>query len=333
MTPRPRRVLAAAASTVLLGLAATACSAQGGSSDDGGDSSRAVPAQAADEAVSAAAPQEVGEASLDDSAGGVAQTGSRTASDPGSGEEDAVSDPGARSLIRQGDVALRSTDVDQTLFDVRKVVKSSGGEVSDDDTQADEQGDAERALLTVRVPVDRFDAALQQLTGLGADDEAVTLVDSSSTTEDVSTQVVDTDVRVALQRRSIQRISALLDRATSIRDIVSIERELADREADLGSLEKRQKLLADQTTLSTITVSVERPVDRTADTDPDDGSGFTAGLRNGWEAFQDVTTGLLTGAGALLPFAAIALVLGVPLRRWLRRRQPRPVVRTPDAVA
>ena len=328
MTPRPRRVLAAAASTVLLGLAATACSAQGGgSSDDGGDSSRAVPAEVA-------APREkVGEASLDDSAGGVAQTGSRTASDPGSGEEDVVSDPGARSLIRQGDVALRSTDVDRTLFDIREVVKSSGGEVSDDDTQADERGDAERALLTVRVPVDRFDAALQQLTGLGADDEAVTLVDSSSTTEDVSTQVVDTDVRVALQRRSIQRISALLDRATSIRDIVSIERELADREADLGSLEKRQKLLADQTTLSTITVSVERPADRTADTDSDDDSGFTAGLRNGWEAFQDVTTGLLTGAGALLPFAAIALVLGVPLRRWLRRRQPRPVVRTPDAVA
>jgi hypothetical protein len=240
-----------------------------------------------------------------------------------------VADPDPRSLIREGNVALRSTDIGRTLFDIRKVLQQTGGEVSDDDTQADARGEAERALLTVRVPVERYQAALDQLKALGAGKKGVRLITSTSTTQDVSTDVVDTDVRVTLLKRSIQRISLLLDRATSIRDVVSIERELASREADLGSLEKQQKFLADQTSLSTITISVERPA-RTRTTEPEekDESGFLAGLDNGWEAFRDVTTGLLTGAGALLPFALLALVVGVPLRVWLRRRQPRPVVGT-----
>ena len=36
-----------------------------------------------------------------------------------------------------------------------------------------------------------------------------------------TTQVIDTDVRVDLQRRSIERISVLLDRARSIREGLS----------------------------------------------------------------------------------------------------------------
>ena len=55
-------------------------------------------------------------------------------------------------------------------------------------------------------------------------------------------------------------------------------------------------------------------------------TGFVAGLSNGWDAFQGATTGLLTAVGALLPFAILAALVGVPLRTWLRRRQsPAPV--------
>ena len=89
------------------------------------------------------------------------------------------------------------------------------------------------------------------------------LISTSSSIEDVSTQVIDTGVRVQLQRRSIDRISLLLDRASSIRDIVNIERELSRREADLGSLEKRQTFLRDQSQQATVTVSIERPARRT----------------------------------------------------------------------
>jgi len=57
--------------------------------------------------------------------------------------------------------------------------------------------------------------------------------------------------------------------------------------------------------------------------------GFTGGLAAGWHALRQVTSWLLTGAGAALPFAAfviLAVYAGLRGRRWLARRRagPRP---------
>lgn len=229
----------------------------------------------------------------------------------------------ARSLIRTGAVVLRSLDPDgvgDVLFEVRRVVAERTGEVAEERTEADDDGQAARALLTLRVPTDEFDETVTELRTLTGTE----LVDASTTTEDVSTEVIDVDVRVDLQRRSIQRISLLLDRAQSIRDVVDIERELARREADLGSLVRRQEFLADQTSFATITVSVQRarePVGPTFTTIDREDGGFGAGLAGGWRAFTSAATNVSTASGALLPFAVFVLLLGIPVLALVRRRR------------
>jgi hypothetical protein len=231
-----------------------------------------------------------------------------------------VAAPGdQRSLIKTGNVALRSDDVPTARFDVGKVLDSHGGEVAEENTQADEDGNAERVRLVLRVPVAEFDAAMTGLQGV-AD-----LIDVSTNTEDVSTEVIDNSVRVELQKRSIDRISILLDNAADLRDIVSIERELSRREADLGSLEKRQTFLADQTAMATITLSIEPPREEKKEKEPveEEKDGFLAGLDGGWTALKDVTTGLLTIGGAVLPFALVLLLIGIPGRLLVRRYLPR----------
>lgn len=234
-------------------------------------------------------------------------------------EEATAAAPGdARSLIRKGNVALRSDDVPTARFDVGKVLDAHGGEVAEESTQADDEGDIERVRLVARVPVEEFDATMTDLQSVAE------IIDVSTATEDVSTEVIDTEVRVALQRRSIDRISFLLDSAADLRDIVTIERELSRREAELGSLEKRQAFLADQTTMATITLSIEPPREEREKTAPEeDEDGFLAGLAGGWDALQDVTTGLLTVGGAVLPFALVLAVLAIPARLLLRRYAPR----------
>ncbi|MCW2816155.1 MAG: hypothetical protein JWN84_3610 [Nocardioides sp.] len=347
MTSRARRLVAATASTVLLGLAVTACSANsddesgGSSSADAGSAEGSLPMeeQAAAEVPAAAADQDRAGAGGDSSLSAFAAADSVTAAESGgqAAPPDRLEvDPDPRSLIKKGNVALRSEDVEDTLFEIGKVLQRTNGEVAQNDTQADDEGEPEQALLTVRVPVEEFTTAITALESLGTESEGVDLITSSQNTSDVSTEVIDVDVRVALQRRSIDRISILLERASSIRDIVSIERELARREADLGSLQKRQTFLADQTSRSTITISVERPEIKAAQREKEkDDDGFGAGLSNGWDAFKSVTTGLLTATGALLPFAIVLLVLAVPARILLRRRQPAIDLRssrTPDSA-
>ncbi len=347
MTPARAPRIAAVATLLLLGLGLSACAGSddsGSSADSGAAPAAAMPEGGTDldrssgdgaraEAEAPADAPLADMAALDEGAAYDAQTTSgSTGSAP---QEQQPEEPGdSRALIKRGNVALRADDVGNVLNKVRGVVSGAGGEVAEDRTEADDDGEAKRAFLTVRVPVDSFEAVLDELKGA----DGAELIDSSSTTEDVTTAVIDNDVRVQLQRRSLERISILLDQARSIRDIVSIERELARREADLGSLEKRQAFLADQTSMGTISISIERPPaekeKQVVKKKEKDETGFVAGLKGGWDAFTSVTTGLLTATGAVLPFALLGLLVGVPLWIFLRRRTPatHPAAATADAT-
>ena len=317
---RPR--LAAAAALTLLALAVAGCSSTDGdgggdAEDSGGSVAEAGQAQEAP-AAAAEAPADSAARAADSFSSGadVPENASQTQDN-----KPDVEPTDGRSLIKKGNVSLESDDVGRVRFVVTTLVTDNGGEVAEDVAEADKEGDVERARLTMRVPEEAFAKVMEGLEGV----EGAETVSLTTTTEDVTTQVIDTDVRVELQRRSIDRISLLLDRAQSIRDIVNIERELARREADLGSLQKRQAFLADQTSMATINVAIQRPAEekkKVAEKKTEkDENGFVAGLSGGWDAFQTVTTGLLTGAGAVLPFAVVGLVVGVPVWMLVRRHR------------
>ena len=284
--------LPATATAVALLALASACSG-GGSSDDSGGTSASE--------VSAEAPA---------AGGGRAELADAVSLETG-GEVDAGVEE-QRAVISTGTVALRADDVAEARLAAQEVVDRFRGEVAEEQTATDDDGEVERSRLVVRVPSARFAEAVEALTGVGE------LVDASTASEDVTTKVLDVDVRVRVQRRSIERIELLLDRAESIRDIVSIEAQLSRRQAALASLEKQQAYLADQTSLGTITLHLERPV--AAGPPPTEARGFLAGLRQGWDALVTSGVGAMTVVGTLLPFAVVLGLVLAPLLLVLRRR-------------
>ena len=134
--------------------------------------------------------------------------------------------------------------------------------------------------------------------------------------------MIDNEVRIRAQTKSLERIEALLAQATNLREVVSIESQLTRRQADLDSLKSQQAYLADQTTLSTITVFIERTQEKKDDKDE---TGFMKGLSAGWGGFVAAMVGLATVLGFLLPFALVVALIGVPVWMGLknvRRRRP-----------
>ena len=323
---RPRTSVAAVAGALvaLLALLVLAGCGTGSSDDVMGGESMAEPMM--DDATMRGLAKEVAGGAMDSTS---ASTGDGDMSVDAADVAEAATEEGAEgareaAIISTGTVSLRADDVGDARFEVQKVVDRVGGQVTDSETRTDDDGEVRTARLVLRVPSAEFTETIDALEKV-ADLEA-----SSTTSEDVTSQVVDTDVRIRVQRQSIARIEQLLDRAGSIRDIVAVERQLTDREARLNSLLRQQAYLADQTSMSTITVHLQRhPSEEPEEEDGDD--GFLAGLSAGWEALGTVAVGLATVAGAVLPFAVLALVLGLPgwllLRGVVRRR------RTPGTVA
>jgi len=287
--------VAAAGAALLLALTACSSGSSGSSDSSSSDSSRASSSSGSAGGSSGKAP--------------VAATGS---------EPDQRADPKAPtlaepSIISTGTVALHARDVGEARGAVRQVATRYAGAVTDEETTTSDDGRMGAASLVLRVPARSFSRAM------GDVEQVADLVDSSTTSQDVSTQVIDVDERVKAARASIDRITTLLARAERIGDVMAIEAQLSRREADLNSLLRQQAHLADQTSLATITVSIDRPtaahLPQPADT------GFVAGLRGGWHALRGFTTGVSTVAGAVLPWVPVALLVAVPV--WLLARRSR----------
>jgi predicted lipid-binding transport protein (Tim44 family) len=84
--------------------------------------------------------------------------------------------------------------------------------------------------------------------------------------------------------------------------------------------------------LATIDVLLRAPAHHAPPTNQHD-TGFLAGLAGGWHALAAVAAGAFTVVGAVLPFAVLLVLLGVPawllVRRLLRRRTETPAPTEP----
>ncbi|TGN63941.1 DUF4349 domain-containing protein [Nocardioides eburneiflavus] len=298
---------ASRAAGLLIALTTTAALAACSTSDGGSDASSG-------ESVPAAADSGSGSGA---GAGSDADSGAdRSTSDPAGSGDGPTTPQMERSVVSTGTISLAGEDVRATRREVQRVVDAQGGEITDETSEADSEGDPAYVRLVVRVPSAEFGETMSALEQVGV------LRTSDRGSEDVTTEVIDTGVRVRAQEASLRRVELLLADARDLKDIIWIESQLTSRQAELDSLRSQQSWLADQTSLSTITVDISRH--QVVEDEPEDEekpAGFLAGLDGGTRALGAVVTILTTVMGALLPFAAVALLLGLPVWLFVRRRR------------
>lgn len=140
------------------------------------------------------------------------------------------------------------------------------------------------------------------------------------------------DSRIRSQRASVARVRELMDQATDLSDVVTLEGELSRRESDLEALLAQQSSLKDRTSLATITLSLsETPVKKAVQEDDD--PGFTDALAGGWDAFVTMLRWLAVAIGAVLPFVAVAALIVLVWLRIVRPRLPRRPAAAPASTA
>jgi hypothetical protein len=228
------------------------------------------------------------------------------------------------ALARRASVALQVKDIGQAVAKVRAISAAAQGLVLTENIGAGGGGtipldDRSKVTattygeITISVPSSRLDDVVSQVGDVGK------VIRSQSSSENVGAQIVDTDSRRKTMQASVDRVRALMDRATDIRQVVDLESELSRRQADLEALESQLASLKDRVAMSPVQVSLTTEPGVIAK--PAETTGFLAGLRNGWEAFTGSVSVLLTIVGAVLPFAPLTVLVGLPLWVVLRRRR------------
>ncbi len=113
------------------------------------------------------------------------------------------------------------------------------------------QGENRSALITLRVPSDRFDEALRQLKLL--DGEVLT---SNVDAKDVTDQFTDLQARLVAKQAEEQRYLQLFPQAKTVDETLKIDAALGNVRVQIEQLQGQLNLIKNRTEFSTITMSI-----------------------------------------------------------------------------
>jgi hypothetical protein len=253
-----------------------------------------------------------------------AAAGSKSAASGAGAGQDASATriaPAGQQLIYTAQLSVRARNVGTAVSRATSVVAAAGGYVSSENASNDPDHPGQStATVELKIPVAVYAATLAELSGnaLG------TQLSLQQQTQDVTEQVADVSSRVASDEAAITQLRALLSRAGSVGDLLSVQNQIDSEESDLEAMQAEQSALSHETAFATVTITIVGPRAAPAPKPkPKAAPGLLAGLSGGWHAFRVALSWLLAIIGAAAPFAAVAAVAGFAayrLRRWLTAR-------------
>ena len=251
--------------------------------------------------------------------------GRSAANNPGSGTH-ATQPPlkrADRAVVYTADMSVRARDVPGAVAKAKKITTDAGGYLADESTTQATRDEPAGSRLVLKIPTGKYQPSVDRLGR-----ELGRRLSLRQTAQDRTTEVQDVDSRVTSAKASLRRLRKVLDKASSVSEILQVEDAISSRESDLESLQARQKSLNRQTTYGTVDLDVTGP--RAAAHKKADNPGFWDGLVAGWHALLTFLRVAVLVLGVVLPFAALSALLAAPVLWWLRRRRTGPTPPDPS---
>ncbi|MEA2552521.1 MAG: hypothetical protein QOJ65_697 [Fimbriimonadaceae bacterium] len=154
-----------------------------------------------------------------------------------------------RQIVKTGELTVLVPRANQALDSVNAIAKKLGGLVESSNLSGDEM-DGRSASVSLRVPVAKFDEAMQDLRKLGK------VSGESTDGRDVTTEVVDSDARLKVMRAAEQSYIQILNKARKQEDVLSVHDRLDTVRQDIEGLTAQLKSLRNQAAMSTISVTI-----------------------------------------------------------------------------
>ena len=211
-------------------------------------------------------------------------------------------------LIRTAQASIEVDSLERALAQVRTLAARVGGEIANTTLQTG-HGELHSASLELRIPADRFDAALDGLSAIGKL-EAVNV-----RADDVGEEFTDVSARIENARRLESRLIDLLaTRTGKLTDVLEVEQALARVREEIERYEGRVRYLRAHAALSTLTISVHEPLPIVG---PVGTSVLGEAFAQAWRNFVALVALCVRSLGVVLPLGLVAGLAWLALRRRL----------------
>ena len=169
----------------------------------------------------------------------------------GSSPSSVLQAQGGRQLIVEAWISLEVGEIDAAARNVATLAAQRGGWVE----SADIVGEAgyRTATINVRVPADRVNDAMDTLRAMGR------VTDEGVSSTDVTDQLIDVEARLGAWRVQEERLIVLLENATTVEDVIDIERRISEVREDIERVAATQRNLQNRVAASLIRVHLQLP--------------------------------------------------------------------------
>jgi hypothetical protein len=231
-----------------------------------------------------------------------------------------------RKIIQTATLELTTGEVSKRFEDVGNIAAAAGGFIAS--SSFGNSGENQTASITIRVPSDNYQKALNDLRNLGD------VKSEQSTANDVTEEFTDLQSRLRNLQATEAQYLTFLQRATDINDVLTVQDRLNSTRADIEQVQGRIDLTQHQTDLATITVDLDPPA--VATTAPKTGGSSPLEVAaDSFRASLAVLLGIATVALAVLAFSwwivPLAITGGIIARRQMRQSAERASIPPPAA--
>jgi hypothetical protein len=237
--------------------------------------------------------------------------------------------PIERKIIRNATLTLEVEQPDKALQRIASIATSRDGYVVTSDSRKETGTQGERAyeVITVelRVPSAQFDATLADIRAAGGSVTAQKI-----TGKDVTEEYIDLEARLRTQRALEAQLLEIMKRAQEVEDAINVQRELTNVRTEIERVEGRRRFLENQSSLSTISVTLQPPAPLIGTT-----GFFRGGVGTAFGEGVDIAAAItLFFIRLLLALIPVAIFIGLPayflLRYLVRRVRSRPAPPAPQ---
>jgi hypothetical protein len=208
-------------------------------------------------------------------------------------------------IIRTAQFNLTTREFDTARANLEAILKRHRGYIGELKIGG-AAGSGRTLTATLRVPADQLDAMLSDVKTLGR------VESESQSGQDVTSQYVDLEARLANARTTEQRLTDLLrNRTGKLSDVLEVEQEVDRVRGQIEQMEAERKTMANQVSFATLNATITEDYQARLQVVPP--STFTR-LRNAAvEGYRDMVEGMMSVALFLLSNGPSLLLWGAVL--------------------
>lgn len=218
-----------------------------------------------------------------------------------------------RKIIYNSEVILFVEDFDKASLEIARLTQEAEGYLAESDLSGS-TGSRRHGRWKVRVPIERFSAYVDAVVKLGE------LERRKTSSQDVTEEYFDLDARIKNKKIEETRLVKHLEASTGkLEEILAVEKEISRVREELERIQGRLQLLANLTSLTTVTITITERKDYVPPAAPTFAAQIGRTFQRSLAGFVAFCKGAVLVIVSLIPWLPLwALVLG--LAWWVAHR-------------